>query len=262
MYGSEITDFLVKYYDLAFGISGEAEVVWYLNLVRRSGDPVLDLACGTGRLAILLAKQGFNITGIDASEGMLNQFQSRLKEETQEVQARIQIHHQRMSAFEMQAGFNTVICCDAFFHNTTAEDQINCLDKIHQHLNPNGRLGFNLPNPNPDFILKCEHSDGKTFVERGRYPLPNDTGTLVVEQMNQGRAQDQTITTTLRLTRYDSKGKIEEQGHSEWTTRYLYRWEAEHLLHRCGFEVISLVGNYKGGPVGYGSQLIFEARRL
>ena len=53
MYGSEQTDLVVKYYDLAFGISGEAELAWYLGQAKMAGGPVLDLACGTGRLAVL-----------------------------------------------------------------------------------------------------------------------------------------------------------------------------------------------------------------
>lgn len=74
MYGSEKTDLVVRYYDLAFGISGETEVAWYLDKAETFGGPVLDLACGTGRLSILLARQGFQVTALDRSEGMLNLF--------------------------------------------------------------------------------------------------------------------------------------------------------------------------------------------
>ena len=60
MYGSEDLDFVVKYYDDAFGISGENELSWYLAKVNESGGPVLDLACGTGRLTLLFAREGFS----------------------------------------------------------------------------------------------------------------------------------------------------------------------------------------------------------
>lgn len=68
------------------------------------------------------------------------------------------------------------------------------------------------------------------------------------------------ITTTLRITRYDPDGKAVEQGESTWTTRYLFRYEAVHLLHRCGFQVETLVGDYRYGPVTEKGQLIFEAK--
>ena len=181
MYGSEKTDLVVKYYDLTLGISGDAEVEWYLSKARASGGPVLDLACGTGRLALLLAREGFEITGIDPSEGMLNQFREKLRGEPAEVRQRIRIENQRMSNFRLGRKFNTVICCDAFFHNLTVEEEINCLKQVAQHLTPNGRFVFNLPNPTCEFILKSSASGGKEFEERGRYRLEGGSGTLLVE---------------------------------------------------------------------------------
>jgi hypothetical protein len=58
-----------------------------------------------------------------------------------------------------------------------------------------------------------------------------------------------------------TKPHIVEQGESTWTTRYLFRYEAVHLLYRCGFEVEAIVGNYRDGPVTEGSQLIFQVKK-
>ena len=61
--GPENADHAVKYYDEAFGITGESEADWYLSTARTFGGPVLDLACGTGRLVLLLAKGGIRGRG-------------------------------------------------------------------------------------------------------------------------------------------------------------------------------------------------------
>ncbi len=45
---------------------------FYRRQVSRYGEPVLELACGSGRLTIPLANEGVNITGMDISEDMLN----------------------------------------------------------------------------------------------------------------------------------------------------------------------------------------------
>ena len=82
----------------------------------------------------------------------------------------------------------------------------------------------------------------------------------MVEHAQDCSLLDQIIETTMRITRYDAEGRAVEQEQSSWKTRYLFRFEALHLLYRCGFEVASLVGDYKGGPVTTGGQLIFEAR--
>jgi SAM-dependent methyltransferase len=260
MYGSEETDLVVKFYDLAFGISGEAEVAWYLDKARASVGPVLDLACGTGRLALLLAREGFEVTGIDQSAGMLNLFREKLGREPEAVRRRVRIETQTMSDFCLGRKFNTVICCDAFFHNLTLEAQMGCLRCVARHLAPEGRFVFNLPNPTCEYILKSAASGGLEFEERGRYSLEDGSGTLLVEQAQAGHFLEQTITTTLRLTRYDTQGREVEVGESTWTSRYLFRYEAVHLLHRSGLVVEALVGDYQNGPVTEKGQLIFEAK--
>jgi SAM-dependent methyltransferase len=258
MYGSEKTDLVVKYYDLAFGISGDTELEWYLGKAKVSGNPILDLACGTGRLALFLAKEGFEVTGVDQSVGMLRQFKEKLRLQPAEFRERVCIENQKMSDFSLGKKFNTVICCDAFFHNLTVEDEMNCLRNVAHHLTPNGRFVFNLPNPTCDFILKCAASEGEKFEERGRYRLEDGSGTVLVEQAQAGNVEDQCITTTLRITRFDIEGNELEKGESTWTTRYLFRYEAVHLLYRCGFRIESLAGDYRNRPVTNKNQLIFD----
>jgi SAM-dependent methyltransferase len=260
MYGSEHTDLLVKYYDLAFGISGEAETGWYLSKAQAFGGPVLDLACGTGRLAIMLSQHDFEITAIDSSEGMLNLFRDKLRAQPPEVGRRIRILNQRMSDFDLGTRFNTILCCDAFFHNLTIEEQIRCLRRVASHLTADGRFVFNLPNPTWDFILKSEQSAGREFEERGRYRLERGQGALLVEQAHGVNTLEQTITTTFRFTRFDAKGNEVESGQSHWSSRYLFYYEAVLLLERCGFEIEALVGDYHNGPITEQGQLIFQVR--
>ena len=262
MYGSEKTDLVVKYYDLAFGISGEAEVSWYLEKAETFGGPVLDLACGTGRLSLLLAQRGFEVTAVDRSQGMLNLLREKLRGQPPEVVGQIHIYNQGMAEIDLGTRFNTILCCDAFFHNLNVEEQMSCLRSVAGHLEPGGRFVFNLPNPTCDFILKGMRSGGRQFEERGRFTLEGGQGTLLVEQAQEADVLEQTITTTLRFTRFDAEGREVERGQSEWKSRYTFRFEALHLLYRCGFEVESLVGDYKNGPVTEGGQLIFQVRLM
>ena len=137
---------------------------------------------------------------------------------------------------------------------------MDCLGCVAQHLTPNGRFLFNLPNPNCEFILKSVASRGREFEERGRYQLNDGSGTLLVEQSHAGSVLDQRTTTTLRFTRYDTEGDEVEKGESSWSTRHLFRYEAIHLLYRCGLKAEALAGDYNNGPVTESSQLIFEVQ--
>lgn len=260
MYGSEKTDLIVKYYDLAFGISGKSELAWYLRKVQSYGGPVLDLACGTGRLAILIAKAGFEVTAIDQSNGMLNVFKKKHNILSAQDRARIWISKQSMQEFKLENKFNTIICCDSFFHNLTVDDEIKCLEHVSSHLAPGGHFVFNLPNPSCDYIQKCAKSDGKIFNERGKYLLEGEPGFLLVEEAQAINEFEQRITTRLRFTLMNENGVVIEKGESSWISRYLFQYEAIHLMYRCGFSIHSLVGDYKNGEVSEQSQLIFDVK--
>ena len=260
MYGPENTDLVVKYYDEAFGVGSEHEYAWYLDKVRMYGGPVLDIGCGTGRLALRIAKLGLQVVGVDQSEGMLGVFSKKVTSEPDTIQKLIQIEHQSMNRFRINERFGTVICCDAFFHNGTVEDEISCLHAIREHLASEGRFVFNVPNPTCSFIDHAERSQGTQFSERGNFMRADGTK-VIVEHAQAGDRLEQTIVTTLRVSVHDQDGRLVEQGESRWVSRYLYPYEAIHLLYRCGFEVEVLVGNYKGEPIGLGGQLIFQVKR-
>ncbi|MDX1615100.1 MAG: class I SAM-dependent methyltransferase [Candidatus Promineifilaceae bacterium] len=259
MYGSETTDWLVRYYDEAFAAESDNDVAWYLSQSQRYGGPVLDLACGTGRLALALARAGLAVTGVDQSAGMLARFKSKLAAEPESVRQRVTVVRQPMADFSLAQPFSTIVCCDAFFHNLTVQEQLGCLRSVADHLTPTGRFLFNVPFPTCDFIQESIRSAGQSFSERGRYPLP-DGGQLLVEQAQAGDRLKQTITTTLRFTRYDAREEEIERGRSSWKSRYIYRYEAIHLLARSGLMVEKLVGDYQDGPVTVGGQLIFQVR--
>jgi SAM-dependent methyltransferase len=260
MYGAGETDLKVKYYDDSFGVSGTTEVGWYLSKAMAFGGPVLDLACGTGGLALMLAEQGFDVTAIDESAGMLSKLQTKLQAQPPAIRERIRVLRQSMHSFGLEQQFNTIISCDAFFHNLTVDDEIACLTRVSQHLAPKGRFVFNLRNPTCEFILDSAKPGNKEFRERGRYPIQGTADILLVEYANSCDVCEQVITTKIRLTRYDAGGREVEQGESTWATRYLWRYEAIHLLYRCGFEVESLVGDYNNGPVTDQGQLVFQAK--
>ena len=55
------------------------DIPFYFDKARKYGDPILEIACGTGRLTIPVAKEGYDITGLDISEGMLEKQRTMLE---------------------------------------------------------------------------------------------------------------------------------------------------------------------------------------
>jgi len=75
-------------YDLVMGAYSSGEQLdFYLRQVARFGEPVLELACGSGRFTIPLAKEGVTITGLDISEDMLGLAKSKASKD--EVKVRL-----------------------------------------------------------------------------------------------------------------------------------------------------------------------------
>jgi ubiquinone/menaquinone biosynthesis C-methylase UbiE len=71
-----------KSYDLTFGSSyryaiQSQDIDFWRSMAQNYGSPVLELACGTGRIGAILANEGFTLTGIDISESMLETAQAK-----------------------------------------------------------------------------------------------------------------------------------------------------------------------------------------
>ncbi|MFX0016155.1 MAG: class I SAM-dependent methyltransferase [Promethearchaeota archaeon] len=253
-------DPIVKYYDETVGISGKHEVKWYLAKAHSFGDPILDIASGTGRMSILLAREGHSIVAFDRSEGMLSRFREKLSREPIEIDQRVEIFKQDMNNFSFKKKFNTIICVDAFFHNLSEQEALNCLKCVSRHLAFQGRFLFNAPNPNQDFLQKCLESQGMIWTVRNRYPLENSGKTILVEDALAADIQAQLIYTKLRFTCFDAEDNIIERTESTWTTRYMYQDQYLTLFEKSGLEVELLVGSYQNEPVSPTSQLIFQLK--
>ena len=72
------------YYDLLWG-NEQVDVPFYLAMAKETGGPVCELACGTGRVLLPLARAGFEVTGIDVSQAMLDKLQAKLDKEPRDV---------------------------------------------------------------------------------------------------------------------------------------------------------------------------------
>jgi SAM-dependent methyltransferase len=66
------------FYDADKPVAPDAEVAWYAQRLPKSAGPLLELMCGSGRLLVPLAADGFNLHGVDFSPAMLASCEARL----------------------------------------------------------------------------------------------------------------------------------------------------------------------------------------
>ena len=140
---------------------GEKEMAWYKKFLRKTGGPVLELACGTGRLLISIAREGYEVVGIDLSMGMLHLAKERLSQLPLEVQKRIRLYNRDMSNFQLDQQFGFIIIADNSLRElTTKEQQLSCLKCVDHHLQPGGK-----------FLVTVRRFDPTKF-KNGRRDIP------------------------------------------------------------------------------------------
>ncbi len=257
MYGRRDSDPVVRYYDIAFGITGEHERRFYLEKIRHYGGPVLDLAGGTGRFTLEALRLGHQVTCVDASEGMLALLAEKLSARDSECRSRAEMVCARMSEFVPQRPYQLAICCDAFFHNLTEGEARATLSMARKALAESGALLFNIRFANPDFLCWARSPESSEWNPRGQYPIPGSEDELQVDQALKIDFLSQIIKTRLRFRRVTSAGHTLEESYSGWEARYFNRYEIENLLELCGLRVVETLGYYDGRPVDEGGQLIY-----
>lgn len=110
----------------------ETETVDFLQELAGSG-PVLELAIGTGRIALPLAQRGVRVDGIDLSEAMVARL--RLKPGGDELSVVIG----DFADVPIEGEYRLIYVVYNTFHNLlTQDDQVRCFENVAKHLSPDG----------------------------------------------------------------------------------------------------------------------------
>ncbi len=152
-------------YDVVTPPAVQGDVHWYRERARSSGEPVLELGAGTGRITLAIAASGIAIHALDSDAAMLERLRGKLASAPADVRARVTVVPGDMRTFDLAERFALIICpYRAFLHNVTEADRVACLSKVRQHLRPSGRFLFNVFHPSLSFM--AQHS-GASRVSGG-----------------------------------------------------------------------------------------------
>jgi len=251
---------LAELYDPWVEVRGVGDVPMYLELAHTTGGPVLELACGTGRILLPLAEAGLDVVGLDLSEHMLTKCHEKLQRLPKPVQARVRLQHGNMVDFDLKQSFGlVVIAFRSFQHLRSVEEQLSCLRCAHRHLREGGRLIINLFQVN---LAKI--TDPRSAVEspsRGEFTLPDGRKVRVCDRLAAVHRAEQCLDVEMIWYVTHPNGRTERLVHA-FPFRYFFRYEMEHLLARGGFRVVDLWGDYHRSPLRDDSpEMIFVAER-
>lgn len=233
------------------------DVPFWLSLAQQAKSEVLELACGTGRVLLPLARAGINVTGIDISESMLSVTRAKLQQESAEVAKRISLVCGDMTQFDLGRLFNLIIIpFSAFQVLLTRAEQGACLKSCHLHLCKGGRLAIDVFNP------RLSRLTSPTPIQEGPREFIGPKGETVNWSGETSYDLDnQTLKSAWRYKRTYSSGRIIESCHL-LQLHYFFRFEMEWMLEACGFEVEALYGDFERSPfTAESGEMVFVARR-
>jgi SAM-dependent methyltransferase len=145
---------IAKYYDGAYAAKQDlVDLPFYLDLATQSRGPVLEIACGTGRVLLPIARKGIEICGVDNSLHMLDVLKANLAQEPDEVSQLITLQEGDMRTFRLNQKFPMVmIPFRPMQHMFTVEDQVAALRTAAAHLTDQGTLAFDVFYPKFEMI--------------------------------------------------------------------------------------------------------------
>jgi SAM-dependent methyltransferase len=249
-------------YDAQFGQRLD-DIPFYIEEAKRAQPPVLELACGTGRVLIPVAKAGVQAYGLDGSPAMLDVCRGKAEELSADIRDRIRLTQADMRQFAFDESFGLIYCpFRAFLHLITAADQITALRNIHAHLGEDGRLALNFFNPDVSFIAEGAGSGRGAARMQQEFTHPESGNRVTVWATLGHDPVKQLIDTHIIHDEVDAHGRLLKRSYKPMRLCWIYRYEFEHLLHRCGFEVEALYGDFDRRPfTDVHQELIWIARK-
>lgn len=233
------------------------DIAFYQRMAREAGGPVLELACGTGRIALPLAQAGLHITGVDRSEAILSIARRKLAAVSASVQQRLSLVRQDMTALDLGRRFGFVfVPFRSFQALLTVDLQRQSLEAIRRHLRPGGRLALHLFDPRLDWLSDPEAIRPQlsgTHPETGR----RHSGEILrtdFDHLNQIRRD------LWRYAEIGPDGEVLAEDTREMALRWTYRWELRHLLELCGLTIEAEYSDFAGSPPAYGKELVIVAK--
>lgn len=242
---------LARLYDLDL-VDDPGDLDLYLALAARVEGPILELAVGTGRLAVPLAEAGYRVTGVDLDPAMLARARRHAAAAGSGVAERLELIEADLVDLRLpDAGtFGLAfIALNSLLILPTRAAQRAAFRTLAGHLAPGGLAVADVWIPDAEDLARF---DGRIMLEWPR--LDPETGTIVTKA---GSAQHDASSASVTMTTI-----FEEGGQGEPPRRWVRRDQLRLLsgdqlrgfAEDAGLTVELLAGDYGLGPMGPGTE--------
>ena len=242
---------IARFYDL--DLEGfDDDVAFYRELAERSaaegarGD-VLELGCGTGRVAVPLAEAGARVVGVDLSAAMLEAARARA------AGSPLRLIEGDMRTLSLGERFATVLIpLGGLQHMTAVDDVVAALATVARHLAPGGRAAVDIEAPHPDDWLPGP----RPMVEHWTRPWsggPGCGGTVTKLVAVEGRPAESLRLVTYHFDVQPAEGPLQRVT-EQFALRVITAGELELAARLAGLRVAAWYGDYALAPVREGDE--------
>jgi ubiquinone/menaquinone biosynthesis C-methylase UbiE len=227
------------------------EIPFYLKQGKSAGGPVLEVACGTGRITLPLARAGVDITGLDISRPMLQR--ARQKAETEGLA--VTWLEQDCRQINTERSFTLIFSATNAMQHLHDLDSLNAfLTAVKRVLRPGGLLIIDVFNPDP---AKLARTGAKRYHHKSI--LDARGGQIQVEVASEYNSATQILNFTLFYMRGGELTRTKKVN-----MRCLFPEELLALCRANGFDVVRRYGNYDETPFTKESpqQILFCRNKL
>lgn len=237
-----------KLYDLLFA-GFDYGLEFYSRLAAEAKGPILDVACGTGRVMLPLLQAGHDVDGLDLFEGMLG----TLREKAAAAGFAPKLYRSDMRQFDLERCYALIVIpFNAVVHNLTQADQISCLASCHRHLLPGGVLAFDTFFPSWQVIGA---SSGERVLELETTHAASGNPMRIFDTRAFDRVE-QIQRSLIEIEILSPSGEVESVHRSETRLRWIYKSEMSLLLETAGFRQYQIGGDFDMRPLTDENQIM------
>ena len=232
---------MVKYWDLLRGdTSNWDDRFFFLDVIKKYGQPVLDIGCAAGRLLLDYLSQGIDIDGVDISPEMI----SLCRQNAEKRGLKPNLYNQSMTKLNLPRQYKTILVPSSSFQLLLKpEEPLQAMQRIYEHLLSGGV--FAAP-----FMALWKEGDPLESEFIREVTRPDDGAT--VRRTSWSRFDPETQMEDSRETWEVIKDGqvIESEVHEQApATRSFTRAEAVALCKQAGFKDIQLFSGFTFEPV-------------
>ena len=206
------------------------QVIYWLP--KNKNTRILELCCGTGRLTLPIAKEGYDITGVDYTSSMLEQ--AKLK--ASEAGLKVEFIEADIRTLKLPTKYDLIfIPFNSIHHLYKNEDLFMVLNVVKNHLNEGGLFLLDCFNPNIQFMVEGE----KEQKVNAEYTTNDGKKILIKEIM---RYENKTQTNRIEW-HYFINGKFDSIQNLDM--RLYFPLELDSYIQQNGFKILHKFGNFK-----------------